>query len=56
MLRNFQDKNVDPIGFGQFQKHGVRKMDFKKWEEEQYPMAEISVTANVDILESGTVE
>ncbi|TYS14691.1 Ger(x)C family spore germination protein [Rossellomorea vietnamensis] len=56
MLKNFQEKGIDPVGFGQRQKHGVRKMDFKKWEEEEYPQAEIDVKANVLILESGTVE
>jgi spore germination protein len=56
MLKEFQAKGIDPMGFGQRQKHGVRKMDFKKWDKEQYPNAVIRVKANVNILESGTVE
>lgn len=56
MLKRFQEEGIDPTGFGQRQKHGVRNMDFKKWEEEQYPQADINVKANVHILEAGTVE
>ncbi|WP_421381230.1 Ger(x)C family spore germination protein [Bacillus salacetis] len=56
MLKEFQKKGIDPMGFGQRQKHGVRHMDFKKWDAEQYPNAIIKVKASVKILESGTVE
>ena len=56
MLTEFQKKGIDPVGFGQRMKHKVRGMDFKKWEEEQYPNAKIKVKANVKIIESGTVE
>ncbi|WP_409251904.1 Ger(x)C family spore germination protein [Bacillus sp. SCS-153A] len=56
MLKKFQKDGIDPMGFGQRMKHGVRKMDFKKWETEQYPDAKINVKAQVKIMESGTVE
>lgn len=56
MLKRFQEIGIDPVGFGQRQKHGLRGFDFKKWENQIYPDAVIKVTANVNILESGTVE
>ncbi|WP_456273427.1 Ger(x)C family spore germination protein [Bacillus sp. AK031] len=56
MLKRFQDLGIDPMGLGQRQKHGIRGFDFKRWEEQQYPKADISVKADVEILEAGTVE
>ncbi|RIW38912.1 Ger(x)C family spore germination protein [Bacillus salacetis] len=56
MLKKFQEEGIDPMGFGQRQKHGVRKFDFKEWDSVLYPNANIKVRAKVKILESGTVE
>jgi spore germination protein len=55
MIKMFQEKKIDPIGIGQRQKHGIRGFDFKKWNA-QYPEADIKVHAEVQIVESGTVE
>jgi spore germination protein len=56
MLKKFQKQGIDPMGFGQRQKHRVRHFDFEEWENETYPEAIMKVNANVEILESGTVE
>ncbi|MGG4548462.1 Ger(x)C family spore germination protein [Rossellomorea marisflavi] len=56
MVKSFQELGIDPLGIGQYQKHGVRGFDLKEWKKEVYPKADIKVKAKVKILEAGTVE
>lgn len=56
MVKSFQELGIDPLGIGQYQKHGVRGFDLKEWKKEIYPKADIKVKAKVKILEAGTVE
>lgn len=56
MLKEFQELRIDPIGIGQYQKHGIRGFDFKEWNESIYPRVKFKVEADVQILEAGTVE
>ncbi|KML05113.1 Ger(x)C family spore germination protein [Rossellomorea marisflavi] len=56
MVKSFQEKGIDPLGIGQYQKHGVRGFDIKEWKKDIYPKADIKVKAKVKILEAGTVE
>lgn len=56
MIKSFQELGIDPLGIGQYQKHGVRGFDLKEWKKDIYPKADIKVKAKVKILEAGTVE
>ncbi|RSD28351.1 Ger(x)C family spore germination protein [Mesobacillus subterraneus] len=55
MIKDFQEKGIDPIGFGQFIKTKTRGFDFKRWEDE-YKNLTVDVKTNVVITEVGIVE
>ncbi|WP_408011050.1 Ger(x)C family spore germination protein [Pseudalkalibacillus sp. A8] len=52
MVEEFQENNIDPLGFGNVLKSRVRGFDYNQWKQ-IYPSAEIEVDVNVEILESG---
>ncbi|KMJ58293.1 hypothetical protein AB685_10310 [Bacillus sp. LL01] len=56
MIKEFQEKGVDPIGFGYEVKSRKRGFDFKKWEEQTYPDVQINVDAKVRIISTGITE
>ncbi|MHC8523039.1 Ger(x)C family spore germination C-terminal domain-containing protein [Rossellomorea sp. H39__3] len=33
MVKSFQELGIDPLGIGQYQKHGVRGFDLKEWKK-----------------------
>ena len=55
LTKEFQDKNIDPVGFGHFIKSQTRKFNFKKWQTD-YQNLKVNVHADVTILESGVIE
>jgi spore germination protein len=55
MIRQFQEKGIDPLGIGEEVRTRTRKWDQKKWKE-LYPDIKITVQAKVKIMESGVIE
>lgn len=55
MIQDFQEKGIDPAGFGQFIKSKTRGFDFKRWEDE-YKSLTVNVKTDVIITEVGIVE
>lgn len=55
LTKEFQDKNIDPVGFGHFIKGQTRKFNFKKWETD-YQNLKVNIHADVNIMESGVIE
>lgn len=55
MIQDFQEKGIDPVGFGQFIKTKTRGFDFKRWEDE-YKNLTVNVKTDVVITEVGIVE
>ncbi|MCQ6279471.1 Ger(x)C family spore germination protein [Bacillus sp. EB600] len=55
MIKDFQKKEIDPVGFGHIAKTRTRNFDFNKWQE-SYKSAQFKVTADVKIIEFGVVE
>lgn len=55
LIKEFQQKKIDPVGFGHFVKSRTRKFDFNKWKTD-YQNLKVSVHANVEIMESGVIE
>ncbi|CAM3915890.1 Ger(x)C family spore germination protein [Mesobacillus thioparans] len=55
MIKDFQEKGIDPVGFGQFIKTQTRGFDFKKWEDE-YKNLTVHVNTDVIITEVGIIE
>ncbi len=56
MIKEFQEKGVDPLGLGYEVKSRKRGFDFKKWEEQIYPTVKIDVDAEVRIISTGISE
>lgn len=56
MIKEFQERGVDPVGFGFEVKSRKRGFDIKKWEEQIYPTAKIDVEAEVRIISTGISE
>ena len=55
MLKDFQEKNIDPVGIGYMARHSIRGLDFEKWKLD-YPNIKIEVHADVKILETGITQ
>ncbi len=55
LIKRFQEKNVDPLGFGKLHRKQVRGFDFKKWEDD-YQKLQVKIKADVKIVESGVIE
>nr|WP_309100252.1 Ger(x)C family spore germination protein [Fredinandcohnia onubensis] len=55
MLKDFQEKNIDPVGIGYMARHSIRGLDFKKWELD-YPNIKIEVHSDVTITETGITQ
>lgn len=55
LTKKFQDKNIDPVGFGHFIKSKTRKFDFKKWATD-YQNLKLNIHADVTIMESGVID
>jgi spore germination protein len=55
LTKGFQEKKIDPVGFGHFIKSRTRHFDFKKWDTD-YQYLKVNVHADVSIVESGVIE
>jgi spore germination protein len=55
MLKDFQEKGIDPVGIGYMARHSTRGLDFKKWELD-YPNIKIEVHSEVTITETGITQ
>ncbi|WP_442596044.1 Ger(x)C family spore germination protein [Neobacillus sp. D3-1R] len=57
LVKRFQEKKIDPVGFGFFIKTKKRGFDLNNWEDsERYQSLKVHVKAYVDIVESGVIE
>lgn len=56
MVKNFQRKEIDPIGFGHFVKTQTRDFDFKRWQESGYQDLTVKINSKVKITEAGIIE
>ncbi|MED1470884.1 Ger(x)C family spore germination protein [Bacillus salipaludis] len=55
LIKEFKEKNIDPVGFGHFIKSKTRNFSFSKWKTD-YPNLKVNVHADVTIMESGVIE
>jgi spore germination protein len=55
LVTRFQEKNIDPLGFGTFVKSRTRNFDFKKWEDD-YQNLIVDVNTDALIFEEGVIE
>ncbi len=55
MIKQFQEKEIDPLGIGEEVRSRTRNWNKEKWEE-IYPDIKISVQVTMDIIQSGIVE
>ncbi|WP_404350921.1 Ger(x)C family spore germination protein [Sutcliffiella horikoshii] len=56
MIKEFQEKGVDPIGLGYQAKSRKRGFDYKKWKDETYPTLRVQVDADVRLISTGITE
>ncbi|MGD7052469.1 Ger(x)C family spore germination protein [Sutcliffiella horikoshii] len=56
MIKEFQEKGVDPIGLGYQAKSRKRGFDYKKWKDETYPTLTVKVKAEVRLISTGITE
>lgn len=56
MIKEFQEKGVDPIGLGYQAKSRKRGFDYKKWKDETYPTLRVQVEADVRLISTGITE
>ena len=56
IIRRFQDKDIDPVGFGHFVKSKTRNFDFKKWYDIDYKQLTVEVHVNSKMDELGVVK
>lgn len=55
LTKKFQDKKIDPVGYGHFIKSRTRHFNFKKWDTD-YQSLKVNFHADVSIVESGVIE
>jgi spore germination protein len=55
LVKRFQEKEIDPVGFGHFAKTQTRNFDFKKWNND-YKNVKVTFNTDVVIVESGVIE
>lgn len=55
LIKEFKEKNIDPVGFGHFIKSKTRNFSFSKWKTD-YPNLKVNFHADVTIMESGVIE
>lgn len=55
MLKDFQEKNIDPVGIGYMARHSTRGFEFEKWQLD-YPNIKIGVHAKVLLTETGITD
>jgi spore germination protein len=55
MVSQFQKQKVDPLGLGAKYKEHFRGFNEKQWNEE-YPNVKVYVHADVEILQTGSID
>ncbi|PLR79302.1 Ger(x)C family spore germination protein [Bacillus sp. V3-13] len=55
MISRFQDKNIDPIGFGMYVSSRTRHFDYNRWPDE-YKHLTVNINPDVTLTESGVLE
>jgi spore germination protein len=55
MIKDFQKKEIDPVGFGHIANTKTRNFDFNEWNK-SYKNAQFKVHTDVNIIEVGVVE
>ncbi|MDE3840054.1 Ger(x)C family spore germination protein [Bacillus methanolicus] len=55
LISRFQEKSIDPLGFGAFVKSRTRNFDFAKWEDE-YQNLTVDVNSEINLIEEGVIE
>ncbi|MBS4173974.1 Ger(x)C family spore germination protein [Bacillus sp. FJAT-49736] len=56
LLKDFQKRNIDPVGIGERVENVSRHFDWDKWWNSEYKNVTFKVKPKVSIVESGTVE
>ncbi|WAA11935.1 Ger(x)C family spore germination protein [Fervidibacillus halotolerans] len=56
LIKRFQEKEIDPIGFGHFVKSKTRNFDFNQWWDSEYSQMEVTIKPVVTIDEEGIIE
>ncbi len=55
LIKKFQEKNIDPVGFGYLASTSQRNFDAAKWKA-TYQDMKINVTSKVDLIQTGVIE
>lgn len=55
LTKQFQEQQIDPVGYGHFIKSRTRHFNFKKWYTD-YQYLKVNIHARVSIVESGVIE
>lgn len=56
LIKQFQEKNIDPLGFANFIKTKTRNFDARKWSEEHYKDLIVEVVPKVKLDEVGVID
>lgn len=56
LFKQFQQKGIDPIGFGHFAKSRTRNFNYEHWKQTDYKSLKVNIKPNVTITESGVIE
>lgn len=56
LVKQFQEKGVDPIGFGHFVKSKDRSYDNDRWIKSEYKNLKVNIKPSVSIIETGIIE
>ncbi|EIT86348.1 spore germination protein [Fictibacillus macauensis ZFHKF-1] len=55
LVKQFQEKQIDPLGIGDRARSKVRNFTFKEWDQ-KYPTMPVTVSSEINITQSGIVE
>ncbi|WP_059172182.1 Ger(x)C family spore germination protein [Bacillus sp. FJAT-27445] len=56
LVKQFQQKGVDPFAFGQFVQSKTRGFSYKKWKNTDYKNLKVNIKPTVHIVESGVIQ
>ncbi|WP_313804949.1 Ger(x)C family spore germination protein [Cytobacillus sp.] len=55
LVKQFQEQEIDPVGFGFFHRKQIRGYNFKRWEDD-YKRLTFKIKTDVNIVETGVLE